>query len=72
MIILAIYGYIRVSSTDRNEDRQVIAMSELSIPLTHIFTDKLSGKNFQRPAYKALVQKVKLGDLIYIMLRYNR
>lgn len=64
---MATYGYIRVSSIDQNEDRQIFAMSTLNIPPTHIFIDKQSGKDFQRPAYKALVRRAKLGDLIYIL-----
>jgi DNA invertase Pin-like site-specific DNA recombinase len=63
---LAIYGYVRVSSVDQNEDRQIIAMNALDIPQAQIFTDKLSGKDFNRPAYKALVKKLKLGDLLYV------
>ena len=61
------YGYIRVSSIDQNEDRQLDAMSRLGIPPAHIFTDKQSGKDFHRPAYKALLTKAKPGDLIYIL-----
>jgi len=60
------YGYIRVSSTDQNEDRQLIAMNELHIPKERIFMDKLSGKDFQRPSYQKLVKKLKNGDLLYI------
>ncbi len=60
---MAIYGYVRVSSLDQNEDRQLIAMNELHIPKAQIFTDKLSGKDFNRPAYKSLVKKLKAGDL---------
>ena len=60
------YGYIRVSSTDQNEDRQALAMSELKIPPAQIFTDKKSGKYFERPAYRALTEKLKTGDLVYI------
>jgi DNA invertase Pin-like site-specific DNA recombinase len=63
---LATYGYVRVSSVDQNEDRQIIAMNELNIPQAQIFTDKLSGKDFNRPAYKSLVKKLRLGDLLYI------
>ncbi|MDR1247345.1 MAG: recombinase family protein, partial [Clostridiales Family XIII bacterium] len=62
----ATYGYVRVSSTDQNEDRQMIAMSELGIPAAQIFTDKLSGKNFDRPKYRSLMRKLRPGDLIYI------
>lgn len=43
------YGYVRVSSTDQNEDRQLVAMREYSITADRIYMDKLSGKNFQRP-----------------------
>jgi DNA invertase Pin-like site-specific DNA recombinase len=53
---LAVYGYVRVSSTDQNEDRQMIAMSEQGIPPKHIYVDKISGKNFERPAYRALAK----------------
>jgi len=60
------YGYIRVSSTDQNEDRQLLAMKKLEIPLEQIFIDKQSGKDFNRPNYKALMEKLKLGDLLYI------
>ena len=63
---MTIYGYARVSSADQNEDRQILAMSELGIPAKQIFTDKQSGSDFQRPAYQALLQRVRSGDLIYI------
>lgn len=46
-----IYGYIRVSSKDQHEDRQLVALQELSIPDKNIFTDKQSGKDFKRPQY---------------------
>ena len=57
------YGYIRVSSTDQNEDRQLIAMQAKNIPQSHLYMDKQSGKDFQRPAYKRLVRKLKAGDI---------
>ncbi len=60
------YAYVRVSSTDQNEDRQIQAMSELKVPTNQMFVDKQSGKDFERPAYKALLKKLKCGDLIYI------
>ena len=60
------YGYIRVSTRDQNEDRQLIAMRELSIPQKNIFLDKQSGKDFERPQYKKLVKKLKPDDLLYI------
>ena len=60
------YGYIRVSSRDQNEERQLIAMRELKIPGTHIFTDKQSGKDFDRPQYRRLVRRLKKDDILYI------
>lgn len=62
-----IYGYIRVSSTDQNEDRQRIAMSDLGVDEKNIYMDKLSGKDFNRPQYKKMVRKLKSGDLLYIL-----
>ncbi len=61
-----VYGYIRVSSTDQNEDRQVAALSGKNILPQNIFTDKQSGKDFDRPQYKKLVNKLKPGDLLYV------
>ena len=60
------YGYIRVSSTDQNEDRQLIAMKEAGVMASHIFIDKQSGKDFLRPAYQMLVNALRRDDLIYI------
>ncbi len=62
-----IYGYARCSSTDQNEDRQMIALREVSVPEKNIFMDKQSGKDFDRPNYKKLVQKLKAGDILYIL-----
>ena len=64
---MEIYGYIRVSSTDQNEDRQVLAMKDMQVPPKNIFIDKQSGKDFDRPQYKKLVKKLKSGDLLYIL-----
>ena len=61
-----VYGYVRVSSKDQNEDRQVISMREIQVPEENIFIDKQSGKDFNRPQYKRLLKRVKEGDLIYI------
>jgi len=58
------YGYIRVSSTDQNEDRQLDAMRE--IPIENLYIDKQSGKDFERESYKKLVEVLKHGDLLYI------
>ncbi|MDR1621532.1 MAG: recombinase family protein [Synergistaceae bacterium] len=63
---MAIYGYVRVSSADQNTDRQIDAMNEIKIPEAQVYTDKQSGKNFERPQYKALLKKLKPGDLVYI------
>ena len=60
------YGYIRVSTREQNEDRQLIALREMSVPEQNIFLDKQSGKDFNRPQYKKLVKKLKPGDLLYI------
>ncbi len=61
-----IYGYIRVSTREQNEDRQLIALREMSVPEKNIFMDKQSGKDFNRPQYKKLAKKLKPGDLLYI------
>ena len=61
-----IYGYIRVSSRDQNEDRQMAALRELHIPVKNVFVDKQSGKDFERPAYKRMVRRMKKDDLLYI------
>ena len=61
------YGYVRVSSTDQNEDRQMVALREVDVPEKNIFMDKQSGKDFDRPNYKKLVRKLKAGDLLYIL-----
>lgn len=63
---IAVYGYIRVSSVDQNTDRQLIALKERSVPEENIFIDKQSGKDFQRPEYLALLEKMKEGDLLII------
>ena len=62
-----IYGYIRVSSTDQNEDRQLMAMQSLGIAQSHLIVDKQSGKDFKRPAYKRLMRRIRSGDLLYIL-----
>ena len=61
-----IYGYIRVSTREQNEERQLIALCEIAVPEKNIFMDKQSGKDFNRPQYKKLVKKLKPGDLLYI------
>ena len=54
-----VYGYVRVSSTDQNEVRQLIAMEEAGVPRDNIFIDKQSGKDFNRPKYTRLLKKLK-------------
>lgn len=61
-----IYGYIRVSSRDQNEDRQLIALREIGITERNIYLDKQSGKDFNRPQYKKLLRKLKRDDLLYV------
>ena len=63
---MSIYGYVRVSSREQNEDRQMIAMREVQIPDANIYMDKQSGKDFQRPQYQKLIKKLKQDDLLYI------
>jgi DNA invertase Pin-like site-specific DNA recombinase len=65
-IISNTYGYIRVSTREQNEDRQLIALREMSIPEQNIFMDKQSGKDFNRPQYKKLIRKLKPDDLLCI------
>lgn len=61
------YGYIRVSSTDQNESRQLIALCEKGVAGNRIYMDKQSGKDFNRPQYNKLVRKLRPGDLLYIL-----
>jgi len=60
------YGYIRVSSIDQNEGRQRLALAGQAIPDRHIYMDKVSGKDFQRPQYQAMLRRLKPGDLLCI------
>ena len=62
-----VYGYVRVSSIDQNEDRQMLAMEKVNVPKKNIYIDKQSGKDFERPNYKKLVKKLKAGDLLYVL-----
>ena len=61
------YGYVRVSTTDQNEDRQLIALSYKDIDVENIYIDKISGKDFERPAYKKMKSQMKKGDILYIL-----
>lgn len=62
-----IYAYARVSSTDQNEDRQMIAFEEKEVDRNNIFIDRQSGSDFERPQYKKLVENLLEGDLLYIL-----
>lgn len=61
------YGYVRVSSTDQNEERQMIALAEVGVAKNKIFMDKQSGENFNRPQYNKLMEKLNAGDLLYVL-----
>ena len=61
-----VYGYIRVSTKEQNEDRQRIAMEEAGVPERNVYMDKQSGKDFNRPQYRKLLRKLKKDDLLYI------
>ena len=63
---MAVYGYIRVSTNDQNTARQFAALEKWEIPERNLYVDKQSGKDFNRPAYKKLLRKLKEGDLLYI------
>ena len=60
------FGYIRVSTREQNEARQVIALHDFGITDEHIFMDKLSGKDFNRPAYQELIHSLQPGDVLVI------
>lgn len=62
-----VYGYVRVSSTDQNEDRQMIALKEANVPPKHVYLDRQSGKDFDRPQYKRMVKRLRPGDLLYVL-----
>jgi len=63
---MAQYGYVRVSTREQNEDRQLVAMRDFGISERDIFLDKLSGKDFERPSYRRLLRKLKPGDTLVI------
>ena len=60
------YGYVRVSTQEQKEDRQVVALQEIEIPLKNIYMDKQSGKDFKRPMYQRMCKKMKPEDVLYI------
>ena len=60
------YGYIRVSTVEQNEDRQRIALESRGVAAAHIYMDKQSGKDFERPQYKRMLRRLRAGDLLYV------
>ncbi|WP_195268330.1 recombinase family protein [Eubacterium sp. 1001713B170207_170306_E7] len=60
------YGYVRVSSKDQNEDRQLLAMEQAGVDIKNIYIDKQSGADFNRPRYKALLKKLKRDDVVIV------
>ncbi len=66
-LILKSYGYIRVSTKDQNEDRQLAAMHAKAVPENRIFMDRQSGKDFNRPSYQRLLRRLRPGDLLYVL-----
>lgn len=61
-----VYGYVRVSTKEQNEDRQLIALQAFPVSERNIYMDKLSGKDFNRPQYRKLLKKFRPGDLLVI------
>lgn len=61
------FGYVRVSSVDQKEDRQMIELQRVGVPIDNIFIDKQSGKNFERPNYQMLLNKLSEGDILYVL-----
>jgi DNA invertase Pin-like site-specific DNA recombinase len=60
------FGYVRVSMKEQNADRQLIALEPYGIPVSNLFIDKKSGKDFDRPRYKRLLRVIRAGDLLYV------
>ena len=61
-----IYGYVRVSTREQNEARQMKAMSEIEVPTENIYMDKQSGKDFKRPMYNRMVRRLREDDVIFV------
>ncbi len=62
-----VYGYVRISGTDQNEDRQMEAMRKKGVEESHIYVDKQSGRDFNRPGYLKMMGRLKEGDLLYVL-----
>lgn len=67
MIFLSTYGYVRVSSIEQNEARQLVEMERVGVQKRYIYKDKQSGKDFKRPNYLKMVKRLKKGDLVYVL-----
>ena len=63
---MTVYGYVRVSTREQNEDRQLIALAQFHIPDENLYVDKLSGKDFKRPAYRKLMRRLKPDDVLIV------
>lgn len=61
-----VYGYVRVSTREQNEDRQLIALDKVQVPKENIYVDRQSGKDFRRPMYQRMLKKLEQGDTLYI------
>ena len=62
-----LYGYVRISSVDQNEDRQMIELQKVGIAEDYIFVDRQSGKDFDRPQYQEMVKQIREGDVLYVL-----
>ncbi len=62
-----VYGYVRISTLDQNEDRQLDAMENCAVPQGNVYVDKVSGKDFNRPQYQKMLKKLRSGDLLFIL-----
>ncbi len=61
-----VYGYARISSKDQNEDRQIISLREMEVPMKNIFVDRQSGKDFDRPQYQKLIRKLNSESVLFV------
>lgn len=61
-----VYGYVRVSTKEQNEDRQILALQAFPVSSQNIYMDKLSGKDFNRPQYQKILRKLRQGDVLVV------
>lgn len=64
---MTVYGYVRVSTADQHDDRQIIALHHQGVEDVNIYVDRQSGADFDRPQYKLLVERLQPGDLLYVL-----